>query len=155
MRSPLALTLTMSRSLPASPPSAILLFYDCPKLTPALFRGDPPALGESDVFFHIFYPTVVYYLPLATRWETTFGGCPAVCWNPVTQSASFTASSDQFGFTVTGNATIPVLVEACTNLSEGAWAPVETNSLGASGTLDFIDAKTLDLPTRFYRVVWP
>ena len=132
-------------------------FYDCPKLTSVLFRGDPPALGGSDVFFLFFfhYPTVVYHLPGTSDWGTTFGGCPTVCWNPTIQSAMFDGYSGQFGLTVTGNVHIPVVVEVCTNLSEGAWTPVETNTLGAAGALDFNDSAASNYPSRFYRIAWP
>ena len=132
-------------------------FYDCLKLTSVLFKGDPPALGGSDVFFFFLldYPAVVYYLPGASDWGNTFGGCTTVCWNPTIQSAMFDGDSGRFGLTVTGNAHIPVVVEVCTNLSEGAWTPVVTNTLGAAGALDFNDSAAINYPSRFYRIAWP
>jgi len=59
--------------------------------------------------------------------------------------------SNQFGFTISWATNVPVVVEACTNLSNPAWIPVNTNTL-ISGTSSFSDPQTANLPGRFYRL---
>jgi alpha-tubulin suppressor-like RCC1 family protein len=48
------------------------------------FNGDAPSVG-SQVFEGDNQPTV-YYLPRASGWGPTFGGCPTVLWNPEVQT---------------------------------------------------------------------
>lgn len=148
----------VSVSIPASVTAVgDFAFYDCFKLTSVLFGGDPPALGGSDVFFFflLYYPTVVYYLPGTFGWGTTFGGCTTVCWNPTIQSAEFDGYSGQFGLTVTGNAGIPVVMEATTNLTSGVWTSLTNSTLGSSGSLYFADPSSPTPPSRFYRIAFP
>lgn len=146
----------VSVSVPASVTAVgDFAFYDCAKLASVLFGGDPPALGGSDVFLYFFYPTVVYYLPGSSGWEATFGGCTTVCWNPTVRSAVFDGYSGQFGLTVSGNAGIPVVVEATTNLTSGVWTFLTNSTLGASGSLHFSDPSSPIPPSRFYRIAFP
>ena len=56
-------------------------------------------------------PATVYYLPGTTGWGSTFGGVPAVLWNPQANSFSFTGG--QFGFNLTGPTNAVIVVEAC------------------------------------------
>lgn len=148
----------VSVSIPASVTAVgDFAFYDCLKLTSVLFGGDPPALGGSNVFFFflLYYPTVVYYLPGTSGWGTTFGGCTTVCWNPTVRSAVFDGYSGQFGLTVSGNAGIPVVVEATTNLTSGVWTFLTNSTLGSSGSLYFADPSSPTPPSRFYRIAFP
>ena len=48
-----------------------------------------------------------------------------------------------------------MIVEATTNLALGAWAPVTTNELDPSGTLDFTDPASASHASRFYRLTFP
>jgi hypothetical protein len=59
-----------------------------------------------------------------------------------------------FGFTVSWATNAPVVVEACTNLSNPVWTPVSTNT-PASGTNHFSDPHWTNYPNRFYRVRSP
>ena len=48
----------------------------------------------------------------------------------------------------------PVKVEACTNLANPIWAPLQTNTL-TGGSVYFTDPDWPNHPARFYRVRWP
>ena len=103
----------------------------------------------------------VYYLPGATGWSSNFDGRPTVLWNPQAQTndGSFGVQNNQFGFNITGNSNLVVVVEACTNLASPIWSPVSTNSLntfvGTNGTSYFSDPQWTNYPCRFYGFSWP
>jgi len=86
-------------------------------------------------------------LPGTTGWGSTFGGVPAVLWNPQAHAFSFTGG--QFGFNLTGPTNAVIVVEACTNLSHPVWLPVSTNTLSGLGTSAFSDPT--GYPMRYYR----
>jgi hypothetical protein len=96
-------------------------------------------------------PVTVYYLPGTTGWEATFAGCPAVLWNPQAQTGdgSFGVRTNRFGFNITGNDGLNVVVLACTNLARPNWMPVATNTL-TGGSAYFGDAAWTNHPRRFY-----
>ena len=98
----------------------------------------------------------VYYLPGTTGWGTTFGGRPAVLWNPLVQTsdASFGVRTNRFGFTITGASNLVIVVEASTNLANPVWAPVGTNTL-TGGSSYFSDPQWTNHPARFYRLRSP
>jgi len=128
-------------------------FYYCTSMTRLFFKGHAPTLGQQ-VFDYV--PATVYYLPGRTNWGTTYGDRPALCWNPTVQKdAAFGFTENRFGFNITGTASIPVAVEATTNLVSGVWMPLTNATLGASGSLSFTDPASSSLPARFYRIVWP
>jgi hypothetical protein len=58
-------------------------FMHCHNLTGVYFHGNAPSL-LSDVFGSVDWegldPATVYYLPGATGFGTTFGGCPTALW---------------------------------------------------------------------------
>jgi hypothetical protein len=126
-------------------------FYDCTNLQGLFFKGNAPALIGADVFV---YDTnaIVYYLPGATGWGTTFAGRPAVLWNPLMQSSSVGPSG--FGFNITGTADIPIVVEAATSPANATWVPLQTLNL-TNGAFNFIDPNWTNYPTRFYRIRSP
>jgi hypothetical protein len=82
-----------------------------------------------------------------------FAGLPVVLWNPVIQTGDgrFGVRSNQFGFTITGTADIPVVIEASTNLVNPAWTPLFTGTL-TNGSLYFSDPAWVNYPGRFYRI---
>lgn len=128
-------------------------FCDCINLAGVYFRGDAPALG-----LNVFYGddnAIIYHLP-DTSWESTFGDCPAVAWNPNVQPGDihFDIQSTRFGFTVTCTTNFIVVVEACTNLAEGKWIPVQTNT-SISGSFSFTDQQSTNYPNRYYRLSMP
>jgi len=52
------------------------------------------------------------------------------------------------------SANISVVVEACTNLANPVWQPMQTNAL-TGGTSYFSDAKWTNYHSRFYRISSP
>ena len=129
-------------------------FSFCSSLTGVHFKGNAPSLG-SDVFENDNNATVDF-LPGTTGWGSTFGGLPAVLWNPQVQTggAGFGVLTDGFGFTITGSGNLVIVVEACTNLASPAWYPVGTNTL-SGGSSHFSDPQWTNYPARFYRLRSP
>ena len=130
-------------------------FRDCCSLKRLFFKGDAPSLG-SFVFdgqncFLGESPTV-YYLPGTTGWDTTFNGPPTSLWNPLMQASSVGPTG--FGLNITGTTNIPIVVEACTNLANGAWVPLQSLSL-TNGAFYFSDPTWTNYPARFYRIRSP
>jgi hypothetical protein len=127
-------------------------FFNCYSLTGVYFLGCPPSLGPS-----VFYGdpnVIIYYLRGTTCWGTTFGGLPT--WNPQVQTgdANFGVRTNRFGFTVTGNSNLVIVVEACTNLANPTWSPVGTNTL-TGGSSYFSDPQWTNYRARFYRLRSP
>jgi hypothetical protein len=134
-------------------------FYSCFSLTSVFFMGDAPAVDWSmfvslDTVPPSYDPVTVYYLPGTTGWgdfiSTT--SVPAVLWNPSIQAIGI--QSNQFSFTITGTANIPILVAASTNLANGIWTPVQFCTL-TNGSIYFTDPAWTNYPGRFYKVFYP
>ena len=130
------------------------LFTGCGSLTNVFFQGNAPT-ADSYVFGGNNNATA-YYLPGTTGWGPTFAGLPTVLWNPQMQTgdATFGVRTNQFGFTITGNSNLVVVVEACELLSNAIWSPVATNTL-TSGYSYFSDPQCTNYPARFYRLRSP
>lgn len=130
-------------------------FSSCSALEKMYFRGDKPDLDWS-MELSIATNITVYYLPGTAGWSATFGGRPAVLWNPViqTQDGGFGVRSNGFGFNIAGTNSYSVVVESCINLNDGAWIPVATNTL-INGTANFSDSDWTNYPGRFYRLRMP
>jgi hypothetical protein len=81
---------------------------------------------------------------------------PAVSWNPVIQTSdgSFGMSNGQFGFNIRGNTNIPIVVEACANLANPIWTPVQSMTL-TNGLAYFSEPFQSNAPTRFYGLTFP
>ena len=136
-------------------------FYGCQNLMNVFFRGNAPTLGHdafghSGPFFGGATLATVYYLPGTTGWGSTLDGRPAELWNPQFQNLSLSLGQGQgrFGFTVSGTADIPLVIEASTDLLATTWAPLQTCTL-TNGLIDFIDASSTGYPVRFYRIRAP
>jgi hypothetical protein len=124
-------------------------FYACTNLTGVYFQGNAPSLGGAFVFTNDNTATV-YHLPGTTGWGTSFGGRPARLWDPqVQRDANFGVRTNCFGFTITNAGNPAVVVEACTNLANPAWSPLQTNAL-IGGSSYFGDADWTNYPCRFY-----
>src|SRR5205823_2180767 len=82
-------------------------FQTCPNLPQVYFTGNPPVPNDPTIFFGD--SLVVYYLPGTTGWGASFGGAPAVLWNP--QAIAPTNSGGHFGFNITGPTNVTLIVE--------------------------------------------
>jgi hypothetical protein len=123
------------------------VFLLCTNLTSVVFQGNAPA-GSQDIFAGA-PKAIVYHLPGTTGWSSTFGGVPAVSWNPHARNAEMIAG--QFGFDIAGPANVPIIVEAAANLSSPIWTPVSTNVMSVAGASSFTDLQSPGHPSRFYR----
>lgn len=130
-------------------------FGYCNALKSVFFAGIPPSLGGSSVFIND-NNTTVYYLPGTTGWGATYGGRPAVLWNPtpLTSAANFGVQTNRFGFTLTGTANIPFVVEASTNLVGGSWTALLRGTL-TNGAIYFSDPQWTNHRNRYYRIRSP
>lgn len=128
-------------------------FAQCPALRGVYFRGNAPVAGPN-AFTSI--TTTVYYLMGTAGWGATFGGQTNALWNPVirTTNGNFGMLTNGFNFNITGPDGQVVVVEACTNLAGGIWAPVKTNTL-TGGSVDFNDPSATNRSKHFYRVIMP
>ena len=68
--------------------------------------------------------------------------------------ASFGVQSNAFGFTISWATNVSVVVEACTNLANPVWTPLQTNAL-TNGSFYFSEPVQTNLPGRFYRIRSP
>jgi hypothetical protein len=129
-------------------------FQGCTGLIGVYFRGNAPTNVGSYVFSGD--ANTVYYVPGTTNWGSTFAGRPAVLWNPLMQATgpSFGVHTNQFGFNITGSTNIPIVVEACTNLTAASWTALKTCTL-TNGLIYFRDSAWSNYPARFYRVRSP
>jgi hypothetical protein len=94
----------------------------------------------------------VYYLPGTTGWSQWVAPPAAVLWNPTPQNPAVQAN--QFGFTITGTANIPIAVEACTNPANPSWTALQTCTL-TNGSVFFSDPNWTNYPARLYRIRSP
>jgi hypothetical protein len=129
------------------------VFAECTDLTGVYFEGDAPSSSVATSIFQEADNVTVYYLPETSGWGTTFAGRPTVLWNPVMEFVA-DPSTNGFRFNISGTADIPIAVEACTNLAEGIWVPLESTTL-SGGSLDFMDANSTHYPARVYRIATP
>ena len=133
-----------------------MAFYGCPSLTRVYFCGNAPDVG-SDVFLESPNSTV-YRLQGASDWPPVpnlWAGRPTALWRPALQyDESFGVQTNRFGFNIHWASGQVVVVDACTNLKNNIWVPLQTNTLtGAS--LYFSDPRWTNYIGRFYRLRSP
>ena len=132
-------------------------FAFCPA-TNMLFLGNAPTItGDQGAPFLNYGSTnaTVYYLPGTSGWGATYGGDYAnqtALWNSAMEGA--VVSNGQFGFNVTGTPNIPVVVEACTNLANPVWTPLQSMTL-TNGSVYFSDPNWTNYPARYYGIGFP
>jgi len=129
-------------------------FDFCTSLAGIYFTGNAPVLGEF-----VFYDdenAVVYYLPGTTGWGATFDGRPTALWKPQIQTSdvSFGVRTNEFGFNIRWASGQIIVVEACANLANPTWVPLQTNTL-SSDSFYFSDPQWTNYPGRLYRIRWP
>jgi hypothetical protein len=141
--------------------------------TSVYFEGNAPAERGGSVFAGVdgvgvampsdtdgereFPPwATAYYLPGTTGWGSTFGGQPALLWNPLieTSDSGFGVRNMQFGFNITGTNNFSVVVAACTNLASPVWTPLQTVTL-TNGSFYFSDPQWTNSTSRFYTLQMP
>jgi hypothetical protein len=130
-------------------------FFYCTGLTNVYFKGNAPFVGSS-LFLDPISPTVYYYLPGTTGWGTTFGGRPAVLWNPLIQTgdANFGHHSLGFRLPITGTPNIPIVIEAANDPTGSTWTPLQSCTL-TNGLIYFSDAQWTNFQSRIYRIRSP
>jgi len=126
-------------------------FSDCPKLAKVYIRGNSPTPANDLTVFSGDTNAIVYYQPDTTGWGALFDGLPT--WNPQLSGggSNMGVQNHQFGFSISGNNNLVVVVEACTNVAGPVWLSVSTNTL-AGGTNYFSDPQWTNYPARFYRL---
>jgi hypothetical protein len=132
-------------------------FGNCTSLTASYFQGNAPP--DDGTAFTKDSNATVYYLPGTTGWGATFGSSPTALWflpNPLilNTGSNFGMQSNRFGFTISWDTNISVVVQACTNLANPVWQPVATNAL-SNGFSYFSDSKWTNYHSRFYRLRSP
>jgi hypothetical protein len=127
-------------------------FAVCSALTTVFFAGNAPAIGSNP--FLADHATI-YYLTNTTGWTSPFARMTAVLWNPVIQTggAGLGVQGNQFILNITGTASIPIVVEATTNLANPVWVPVLSAGI-TNGSIPFADPLQ-GRSRRFYRIRSP
>jgi hypothetical protein len=128
-------------------------FGDCTSLTNVYCLGNAPTVvttpfSDSSTIFSGDSGTV-YYLPGTTGWINTFGGMPTSIWKPKMLITGI--KTNVFGFNINWASDRIVLVEACTNLFNPDWQPMQTITL-TNGSAYFSDPQWTNYPGRFYRL---
>ena len=76
-----------------------LAFAFCNGLTGIYFKGDPPVLEGSFVFYDLSN-AVAYYLPDATGWGATYGGLPTAPWPLSIADFDMNGDIDHYDFAI-------------------------------------------------------
>lgn len=127
-------------------------------LTSIYFHGDAPN-ADGDVFDGAI-PTdlTVYYRPgtagwpeVPSLWPEGLYGRATAHWLPKVMPEGFGVQAGQYGFNVGWAEGQTVVVEACTNLADPVWVPLETNTI-AGDAFHFSDSLWTNYPGRFYRI---
>jgi hypothetical protein len=131
-------------------------FFNCTGLTSVYCLGNAPSVGN---YVFQFDGTTVYYLPGTTGWGSSFGSRPTALWSlpyPLILNfePNFGVRTNRFDFTISWATNISVVVDACTNLANPDWSPLQTNTL-TSGWCYFSDPQWTNYPGRFYRLRSP
>jgi hypothetical protein len=131
-------------------------FWSCTSLKGLYFQGNAPTI-DFTLFGCANNPTV-YYLPGTIGWDSTFAGAPTAFWTLpyplILNGSSFGVLTNGFGFIISWATNTPVIVDACADLLNPAWAPISTNHL-TNGTSYFSDPQWTNYPSRFYRIRSP
>jgi hypothetical protein len=131
-------------------------FIGCNNLTVVYFQGNAPGIGLS--LFGGDNNATIYYLPGTTGWEnfSQLSGLPIALWKPRVQisDASFGVRTNQFGFNINWASGQVVVVEACTNVANAVWQPLQTNTL-TGGSCYFSDPDWTNYLARLYRLRSP
>jgi hypothetical protein len=125
----------------------------CANLQAVFFEGNAPSVGA--LTFLQDPQVTAYYLPGTAGWDG-FGALPTALWLPQIQTgdSSFGMHANQFGFNLNWASGQTLVVDACTDLNNPNWQPVQTNML-TTGSASFNDPDWTNHPNRFYRLRSP
>lgn len=131
-------------------------FGGCTNLTTVYFQGNAPD-ANWDVFQ--IDSLTAYYLPGRIGWGPIFAGLPTALWTLsypliLPYNPGFGAQTNAFGFNISWATNLSVVVEACTNLANPTWQPLQTNTL-TNGTCYFSEPLQTNIASRYYRVRSP
>lgn len=128
-------------------------FDYCSAMSSFLFLGNAPTVYTSGFASS---SATVYYVAGASGWGSSYAGRPTMLWNPAVQTldASFGVGATGFGFAISGNSNLVVVVEATADPANGDWSPVATNALSGSNWY-FSDLQWTNYAARFYRLMTP
>lgn len=126
-------------------------FYGCSNLSGVYFQGNAPRV-EPDAFRGCTRCTL-HYLPNTAGWGKTLGGLPTALWLPQVLSPGFAIGTNAFGFRIAWASGRRVVIQACTELSNPVWTPLQSQVI-SNGAAYFSDTNTTAHPQRFYRVRW-
>jgi hypothetical protein len=127
-------------------------FYYCTNLTGIYFEGSPPNLIYDSWNFFDSPEIVVYTLPGTFGWWPSLGWPTTAPWLPQAQTVTNAGGpATPFGFNINWASGQTVVVDACTNLMNPVWQPVQTNTL-TTGSVYFSDPQWMNYPGRFYRL---
>jgi hypothetical protein len=132
-------------------------FFECSNLAGIYFPGDAPSFqyDTGTTLFESDGNLTLYYLPRTTGWKdfSEATGIPIAPWLPQMQTGdgSFGIQTNQFGFNISWASGQTVVVDACTNLLNPAWQPVQTNTL-TNCSVYFSDTQWTNYPTRYYQI---
>ena len=125
-------------------------FGGCTGLRRVYFDGAHPGFSGPT-----FYgtPATLYHLPGSSGWPDLIDGRPVVSWNPgiLTGDGRLSVSAGHMGFTLSGAAGVPLVVEASEDLAHPNWVPVGTNTCDSEGLAQFSDPAGAGGPGLFYR----
>jgi hypothetical protein len=129
-------------------------FSGCSSLASIFFTGNAPASFPASAISGS--SPAIYYLSGASNWNRTLGGQPTILWNPTLQAgaAGFRLPPNTFSVAITGTTNIPIVLEACTNLSPSIWVPVLNCTL-TNGLLVFTDPNSANYSACYYRICLP
>ena len=130
-------------------------FKDCINLTGVYFHSNAPS-SELNAFMGITNQVTAYYQAGTIGWNSTFDNLHTAFWNPsiIVGDEVFGAQTNGFSFNISESASGLVVVKGCTNLVEGIWKPVQTNSM-SGGTATFVDAEWTNQPSYSYKLTMP
>ena len=111
-------------------------------------NASPAALTNYVVIIANAYGT--YPLNLSNLKILNPGDYPTL-WLPQMQTTAASPGTHKFGLNINCAGGQTVMVEACTNLTNPDWQPVQTNAL-TTGTAYFSDPLWTNYPNRFYRL---
>jgi hypothetical protein len=123
-------------------------------LSGVYFLGKAPV--GNVVFFSGDNRVTLYHLPNTGGWSTSFPGTPSALWLPQIQAGGngFGLQNGQFGFNLTWAAGQSVTVQACTNLANPVWTPVQSVLL-TNGSYYFSEPLQTNGPGRYYLLTSP